>query len=97
MNVLERLNYDVSLCQVQAFVLSVQHNLKLTSNSPELLNAFDLLAKFMNNDGSIKSEQEVIIASQETCHSQSPSRKTDSSNSLISNETCSPRQVASLR
>jgi hypothetical protein len=90
LNVLDRLNFDVPLCQVQAFVLSVQHSLKLTSNPPELLNAFELLEQFLNNDGSIKSEQEVIIASQETCPRPSPS-KTDSNKSLISNET-SPRQ-----
>ena len=96
LNVLERLNYDVPLCQFQAFVLSVQHSLKLTSsNPPELLNAFELLEQFLSSDGrmSIKSgEQEVIIASQETCHRSSCSRKTgDSIKSLISNETCSAR------
>lgn len=71
LNVLERLNYDVPPCQVQAFILSlqtfvliVQHSLKLTSNPPELLNAFELLEQLLDNDG-IKSEQVVIIASQE--------------------------------
>ena len=57
LNVLERLNYDVPLRQVQAFVLSiqafvlsVQHSLKLTSsNPPELLNAFELLEQFLSN------------------------------------------------
>jgi hypothetical protein len=71
LNVLERLNYDVPPCQVQAFILSlqtfvliVQRSLKLTSNPPELLNAFELLEQLLDNDG-IKSEQVVIIASQE--------------------------------
>jgi hypothetical protein len=103
LNVVERLNYDVPVqafvLSLQAFGLSVQHSLKLTSsNPPELLNAFELLEQFLNNDGSIKSQQEVIIASQETCcRSSSCSQKTDSSKSLNSNETSPRQEVFSLR